>query len=822
MKDKNPYVDSWQRELLYFVVLAVLGVAASYFSINIPYTEALIEGRWIFGYIGFVFLSHGWVAFLLACVLSIARPYQLPLLMIFIGNMLYAFPTLLLMRVLNKYWLSRLRSLVWYGVAWLLVILLCYQLFTTPVVWGFLAYLNGRAIWSSVLEGWRIQPFFFESVLVSIITALVIVVIRSNRALRVSRQELVTTLYSIGDGVIATDTNGLILRMNPVAETLTGWREAAAIGKPLTVVFSIINEETGEVVANPVNRVLKEGVIVGLANHTLLVARDGTERPIVDSAAPIRGEDGVISGVVLIFRDQTRERATQKALMDSYRQMTQILTTVPAGVLLLDAGGRILQANPIGEEDLELLAGVGVGEILAYLGSSPLSSILTPPTTEGLWHEINVEGRTFEVIARPVESDPQPEHWVLVINDVTREREVRMQLQQQERLAAVGQLAAGIAHDFNNIMAVIVLYARMIERSEDLSSRDRERLAVITQQAWHASKMIVQILDFSRRGVLERQLLDLLPLLKEQLKLLERTLPEHIKIELVYTPDTYTVNADPTRIRQMLTNLAINARDAMPEGGTLCFALARVKNILDDLPANSLCTHLFLEPSPQSELDMQAKEWIQLVVSDSGTGIAPDVLPHIFEPFFTTKASGAGSGLGLSQVYGIVKHHEGYIDVATEVGTGTVFTIYLPALQLSPEEVSVMSIQNLFPGQGETILLVEDEAVLRHALAESLTALNYRVLEAIHGREALTLLEQYSEEIVLVLSDMVMPEMGGQALFYALQQRGLAMPMVIMSGHPMENELEQLQSQGLAGWMLKPLSMEQLSQLLARLLRPTV
>ena len=211
---------------------------------------------------------------------------------------------------------------------------------------------------------------------------------------------------------------------------------------------------------------------------------------------------------------------------------------------------------------------------------------------------------------------------MLVVKEVAQEREIKAQLQQQERLAAVGQLAAGIAHDFNNIMATIVLYAQIAAQSEGLSERDRERMAMINQQAWHATRLIERILDFSRRSMLEKRPLDLLLLLKEQIELLNRTLPEHIKIELEYGKGDYIIRADPTRMQQMLTNLAVNARDAMPNGGELSIRLERV--IVGDGKSPILP-------------EIEAGEWVRLKVSDTGTGISPDVLPHIFEPFFTTK-----------------------------------------------------------------------------------------------------------------------------------------------------------------------------------------
>ncbi|MCD6344024.1 MAG: PAS domain S-box protein [Anaerolineae bacterium] len=533
--------------------------------------------------------------------------------------------------------------------------------------------------------------------------------------------------------------------------------------------------------------------------------------------SPFWDENGELVGTVGCARDVTRERETENERQQVKAEREQLLSqiqiqahlmrgimdTVPEGVLLLDTAQRVILANPVAEGDLAVLAAAQVGDIITRLGDRPLVELLTSPPTKGVWHEVKTDGRTFAVIARPMANGPEPENWVLVIRDVTQEREIEWRTQQQERLAAVGQLAAGIAHDFNNIMAVIILYTQMSLNTPGLPAKISQHLETISGQAYRATDLVQQILDFSRRAVLERCPMDLTPFLKETVKLLKRTVPENIKIDFTYGADEYTVHADPTRLQQALMNLAVNARDAMPEGGELRIELARIQ----------------VKNSKKSPLpEMEAGEWVRMRVTDTGDGIPPEVLPHIFEPFFTTKEVDQGTGLGLAQVYGIVKQHEGHVDVSTEVGAGTTFTLYLPALLSSLPEAPAQATETLVQGQGETILVVEDNAALRQALAATLEALNYLVLEAADGREALGILEQRAGEVSLVLSDLVMPEMGGQALFHAMQQRGLNLPVVMLSGHPLESELEALQAQGLAGWLLKPPDLDQLAQLLAQAL----
>jgi PAS domain S-box-containing protein len=383
-------------------------------------------------------------------------------------------------------------------------------------------------------------------------------------------------------------------------------------------------------------------------------------------------------------------------------------------------------------------------------------------------------------------------------------KETQEQMVHQERLAAVGQLAAGIAHDFNNILASMALYTQMSLRSEELAPEIRHRLDIIAQQTNRAADLVQQIMDFGRGTMLERSPVVLDSFLKETIKLLRRTLPESIEIDITLEPGDYLINADLTRIQQAIINLALNARDAMPDGGQLHIALSRT------VGQEIRCV---------SCGPIAGGEWICIAVTDTGSGIAPHVLPLIFEPFFTTRAP-LGHGLGLSQVYGIVKQHEGHIEVETEIGQGTTFRLYWPTLTAASLPIRVETPSQVAHGQGETILLVEDDATTRDALGAALGMLDYRVLVAANGHEAVQVFGQHADEIALVLSDWVMPSMGGLELVRELAELRPTTGVLLLTGHPLPEEIKDAVPPNVAGWILKPPSLAQLAGAVSQALRP--
>ena len=392
-----------------------------------------------------------------------------------------------------------------------------------------------------------------------------------------------------------------------------------------------------------------------------------------------------------------------------------------------------------------------------------------------------------------------------IARDITENKEIAERLRRQERLAAIGQLAAGIAHDFRNLLTTIILYAQLGHRRPDLSPTVAHYLEIIVGEAHKATDLVKQILDFSRRTEIERHPLDLVGLVGNVIAVLQRTLPENIHMALDVGAGPCIVEGDAGRLQQVLTNLALNARDAMPDGGTLRIGVMRVTAEPGAAP-----------PLPAMVESLAPPAWICLSITDTGLGMTAEVYAHLFEPFFTTKEEGQGTGLGLAQVYGIIQLHDGHIDVETAVGQGVTFRIYLPASTLGTEN-DVETTATAPTGRGETLLLVEDNARLREAGQNLLTALGYRVLTAANGREALAIY-QTEEPIALLITDLVMPELGGKALLQALRDLDPRQKALVMTGYTTEESTESLRAGGFLEVIRKPFDADSLAWIVRRAL----
>jgi PAS domain S-box-containing protein len=392
--------------------------------------------------------------------------------------------------------------------------------------------------------------------------------------------------------------------------------------------------------------------------------------------------------------------------------------------------------------------------------------------------------------------------YICVIVRRVQEEEAERRILVQERMAAIGSIAAGVAHDFNNALLPITLYCEILLNEEALDPSAAELLETIRKQAHHAASLTQQIMDFSTQMPAEMQPLDLALCVNEFKKMLDRTFPENIHQIFDYGAGRLHIKGDTNKIQQALLNLAINARDAMPNGGELRFRLSAL--------------HLDAADPPPF-LGMPPGDWIRLDVTDTGQGILAEDLPRIFNPFFTTKHQQGGHGLGLVQVYSIVKQHQGFIDVVSRYRKGSTFTIYLPALINSPMVEAETEVDVPIRGNQERIMVVEDDDATRKAICDTLRFMNYEVLEADSGNQAIEICEKSSFDIVLC--DMVMPKMGGVELYKELCKRDPGVKMIILTGYPLEDSGVELKEMGIAGIIQKPADIKTLSLQVGRLLK---
>ncbi len=352
--------------------------------------------------------------------------------------------------------------------------------------------------------------------------------------------------------------------------------------------------------------------------------------------------------------------------------------------------------------------------------------------------------------------------------DITERKHLEEQLRQASKMQAIGQLAGGIAHDFNNLLTAMLGYCHMLMEQRPVEHPDRVKLLQISRAAERAADLTRQLLAFSRKQVLDTRVLDLNAVIRDLEGMLKRLIGEDIHFSTRLDPSISSVKADESQLHQILMNLVLNARDAMPRGGTLTIESADA--VLD-------------EDYAKKHEEVQPGRYVMFAVSDTGTGMDSETVSQVFEPFFTTKDKGVGTGLGLSTVYGIVKQHRGHISAYSESGRGTTFRVYLPAADAAPvSEEPVQSVAKHAQGK-EVILIVEDEDVVRDLAAEVLEILGYTVLQASNPDEALGVTQERAEEIDLVLMDVVLPQMDGKRLFSRLAQTAPNLKVLYMSGY---------------------------------------
>jgi len=489
------------------------------------------------------------------------------------------------------------------------------------------------------------------------------------------KERLAVTLRSIGDAVIATDERAHVTLLNAVAEQLTGYGAGEAVGRPVREIFRIIDEKTRQPAASPVDRVLRDGVVDALADNIVLAAKNGTERPIANSGAPIRDASGHISGVVLVFRDQTAERRAQAALLRSQSELLDLVEKLPIGVFV-DRGGRIAYANPmlatlLGYSHPSQLVGKGLEDLLAledrpagWQHTARSEATTQEPIPPREWQFVRTDGRTVTLEGAPtrgIEFDGRSAV-LWTVRDLTDLKSMQAQLMQADRLASVGMLASGVAHEINNPLAYLIASLDFIDEkmkgfAAQLPREDRaelcEALADACEGAARVKHVVRDLRIFCRTDEQCYVNTELRPVIESSLSLAFNVIKYRARLVKEYG-QTPPVLATKASLGQVFLNLLVNAAQSIPEG--------------------SVDENEIRVSTRTDELGRAIVE-----VRDSGSGISPEVVPRIFDPFFTTQPAGAGTGLGLSICKNIVAALGGEIRVESRVPGGSLFRVALPA-----------------------------------------------------------------------------------------------------------------------------------------------
>ena len=491
---------------------------------------------------------------------------------------------------------------------------------------------------------------------------------------------------------------------------------------------------------------------------------DGEVRWIQDRAFPVGGKDGRIARIVGAARDVTTQRLAELKVA----QLAAFPELNPNPVLEFDSGGKLKYANDAASALVQSLGLPSVKQLLPPETGAIVADCLAnnSPRTR---FETSIGSRTLSWSFYPI-AKLHTVHCYL--GEITERLHLEAELRQAQKMDAVGQLAGGVAHDFNNILAAMILDVELLTMDPGLTASVRQSLAELKSSIERARTLTRQLLAFGRRQVMQPRVLDLNQVVRQFVKMLERILGEDIRLELRLAAQPLMGRADAGMLEQTLMNLAVNARDAMPRGGTLMITTAE-RN---------------LSPAEADQIpEAKPGHYASLIVADNGSGIAPEILPRIFEPFFTTKELGKGTGLGLSTVFGIVSQHGGVVTARSELGHGTSFEILLPACAAT-DPPSAPDFNATPPrGNGETVLLVEDENSVRKLTRKLLEKFGYLVLEAANGRQALEVSSQHAGVIDLLLTDIVMPEgMDGNELAHRLVTQYPRLRVILTSGYSPE------------------------------------
>jgi two-component system cell cycle sensor histidine kinase/response regulator CckA len=519
---------------------------------------------------------------------------------------------------------------------------------------------------------------------------------------------------------------------------------------------------------------------VGKTLEYRLRHKNGSWLVLESTSSVIQNADGQPEKLVIVNRDVTERKKADESLRRLETGFRSVVEDAPYGIYRANTAGRFLQVNPalkkmLGYETTEELLDKDLpGEIFRYPEEYQRLTELLIRTEEIKdlemeWKRKDSTPITVRCSGRRVnEENGGLAYFEAFAEDVTEKRILERQLRMAQKMEAIGRLSGGIAHDFNNLLGVIIGYSRVLKRELGASNPLAEHALEIEKAGQRAASLTKQLLAFSRQQVLSPAILNLNTLASDMEKMLPQLLGEDIEVSLVLDPKLGNVKADQSQLEQVIMNLAVNARDAMPDGGKLKIETS-----------NAELDQAYVRNHPGSKIG----SFVLLAVTDTGTGMDAATLTHIFEPFFTTKELGKGTGLGLATVYGIVKQSNGYIGLESAIGKGTSFQIYLPryAGQAVADELKTDSPDNL--RGSETILLVEDSEPLRKLAKSFLDSRGFRVLSAESGEDALEVAKRFGGPFDLLLTDVVMPGMNGRILAENLLLRQPGIKVLYMSGY---------------------------------------
>ncbi len=609
------------------------------------------------------------------------------------------------------------------------------------------------------------------------------------------------TFDAVPDPVLIVNGVGAVVRANRAAFEAAGEEHPAGlVGRPLGEVFP------------PVLPLLAEKKAAGAS---LLVGRgEGLPGEYLATVRRFPAPESWSDWSVIVLRDVGDLRRLEAEAREANERFRLLADTSLAGVYIIE-GDLFVYVNPafagfIGYEASEIMGQLAPGDLI-WPEDWPTARENLRKRFDGTVLEVRYELRLRHKDGHPVKTlawgrrvEAGDRVYIMgTLLDITREREAMEVLSRQERLAAVGRLAAGIAHDFNNILLAISLNAEFLESSEGLSDKQVRRLGTIRGQVEKGTGIVRQVLDYARVSETDPRPIELGAVVKETMRLLRSTMREDIRVDIELEPGPHWVEADPVKIDQVVSNLVINARDAMPGGGRLTVRLSSREG-----------------PSDSPEVQIR---WCVLSVADTGVGMDKGTRKRIFEPFFTTKGPRRGTGLGLAQVWGIVQLYAGRIEVTSSPGEGTEFTVYLPAVEAGragsrrenhPDSDGVPWVA------GHRVLLVEDEVEVRQAAAEGLREMGFTVVEAVDGRAAVSLVEDSDTPFDLVITDVVMPRMGGAELVQRLRDEGWDAPVLLITGYPNDPAAESVIPEELEGEAVlkKPFTLTELVRQVRRML----